>query len=143
MSAPVPYAGAARRGPDLRPRPAVRTAWSPERLARLIALRAAGLTASQCGDRLGCSRSAVLGALHRQARQAPAADRPAEPLWWTAARALRQAGATIDRIAAELDRDPRAIRRVLTDAALERSRADDRRRKAAAAVSKSREGDLA
>jgi hypothetical protein len=40
-------------------------AWNPERLAQLRSLWATGLSASQIGDRIGISRNAVLGKIHR------------------------------------------------------------------------------
>ncbi len=39
--------------------------WTGERVVELLALWAAGNSASQIGARLGCSRSAVIGKLHR------------------------------------------------------------------------------
>ncbi|WP_020179676.1 helix-turn-helix domain-containing protein [Methylopila sp. M107] len=62
----IPYAGAERAKRDALPtRTARERRWPPERLAELKRLTELGFSATEAGRALGCSRNAVLGAIHR------------------------------------------------------------------------------
>lgn len=57
----------------------VAMAWNEQQVARLKALQADGLSCSQIGAELGCSRNAVIGKLHRlglSASRPPSAPKP-------------------------------------------------------------------
>jgi GcrA cell cycle regulator len=51
------------------------TTWMPEECSLLAVLYADGLSAAAIGDRIGCSRNAVLGKMHRMRRDGVLAQR--------------------------------------------------------------------
>ncbi|PZU43903.1 MAG: hypothetical protein DI566_13355 [Microbacterium sp.] len=105
------------------------SAWTPERLAEAKALLAEH-SAAEVGRRLGCSKSAVLGAVYRDRHATAKPPRPArsaavgrrEPEWWARARQYAGDGHSKELIAALCDRSVEAVRTALDPARRERRR---------------------
>lgn len=50
--------------------------WNKETITKMLDLKAKGYSASQIGKKLGCSRNAIIGKLHRLAPSVPLIRKP-------------------------------------------------------------------